>query len=260
MAIRTGERLAELGRLIRNGLLGRLAEGETHHGLKVEGLRTELPFYHSHEVSTGGLERSTFTLQGHLPHVVIEELNLIFDGRADLVLALRDDHCAGYLQVVDLKTKDCRDGFNSSKPQDGLALQRFKGKLLDPYPSTPAEQAILDEHRLQLTLYSLALKAVEERKPVDERRGILPPALLVGASGRMLQLTTEEFESAEKELAKHLDWIGHLAASPQSIEEPERLEIDASEACQTCPFYRGHVRLCGPAGEPLGIPLPMVED
>jgi len=260
MAIRTGERLADLGRLIRNGLLGRLAEGETHHGLKVEGLRTELPFYHSHEVSTEGLERSTFTLQGPLPHVVIEELNLIFDGRADLVLALRDDHCAGYLQVVDLKTKDCRDGFNSSKPQDGLALQRFKGKLLDPYPSTPAEQAILDEHRLQLTLYSLALKAVEERKPVDERRGILPPALLVGASGRMLQLTTEEFESAEKELAKHLDWIGHLAASPQSIEEPERLEIDASEACQTCPFYRGHVRLCGPAGEPLGISLPMVED
>ena len=260
MAIRTHERMGVLGRLVREGLLGRLAAGETHNGLTVEGLRTELPFYHHHAVEVDGIERSTFSIQGAIPHAVLSQLNLIFDGRADLVLALRNEHAEGFLQVVDLKTKDCRDGFNPTDPSKGTALQQYAGDRLDPYPSTSSERSILDEHRLQLTLYSMALQAAEATKPSEEQRRILPPALLVGASGRMLQLTVEEFEGAQQDLNEHLQWIGHLAAAPQSLEEPDRLSPEAAEPCKTCPFYRGDVRLCAPAGEPLGIPLPIEED
>ena len=260
MAIRTHERMGVLGRLVREGLLGRLAAGETHNGLTVEGLRTELPFYHHHAVEVDGIERSTFSIQGAIPHAVLSQLDLIFDGRADLVLALRNEHAEGFLQVVDLKTKDCRDGFNPTDPSKGTALQQYAGDRLDPYPSTSSERSILDEHRLQLTLYSMALQAAEATKPSEEQRRILPPALLVGASGRMLQLTVEEFEGAQQDLNEHLQWIGHLAAAPQSLEEPDRLSPEAAEPCKTCPFYRGDVRLCAPAGEPLGIPLPIEED
>ena len=260
MAIRTHERMGVLGRLVREGLLGRLAAGETHNGLTVEGLRTELPFYHHHAVEVDGIERSTFSIQGAIPHAVLSQLNHIFDGRADLVLALRNEHAEGFLQVVDLKTKDCRDGFNPTDPSKGTALQQYAGDRLDPYPSTSSERSILDEHRLQLTLYSMALQAAEATKPSEEQRRILPPALLVGASGRMLQLTVEEFEGAQQDLNEHLQWIGHLAAAPQSLEEPDRLSPEAAEPCKTCPFYRGDVRLCAPAGEPLGIPLPIEED
>ena len=260
MAIRTHERMGVLGRLVREGLLGRLAAGETHIGFTVEGLRTELPFYHRHAVMVDGIQRSTFSIRGAIPHAVLSQLDLIFDGRADLVLALRNEHADGFLQVVDLKTKDCRDGFNATDPSKGTALQQYDGDRLVPYPSTPSERSILDEHRLQLTLYSMALQAVEATKPTEEQRSILPPALLVGASGRMLQLTVEEFEEAQQELNGHLQWIGHLAAAPQSLEEPDRLSPEAAEPCKTCPFYRGDVRLCAPAGEALGIPLLIEED
>jgi ATP-dependent exoDNAse (exonuclease V) beta subunit len=260
VAIRTHERMGVLGRLVREGLLGRLAAGETHNGLTVEGLRTELPFYHHHAVDVDGIERSTFSIQGAIPHAMLSQLDLIFDGRADLVLALRNEDAEGFLQVVDLKTKDCRDGFNPTDPSKGTALQQYAGDRLDPYPSTSSERSILDEHRLQLTLYSMALQAAEATKPSEEQRRILPPALLVGASGRMLQLTVEEFEGAQQDLNEHLQWIGHLAAAPQSLEEPDRLSPEAAEPCKTCPFYRGDVRLCAPAGEALGIPLPIEED
>lgn len=253
MVQRSAQRLGVLGSLVREGLLGRWALGEKHHGFTVEGLRTELPFYHSHAVSVNGLGRYTFSMNGPIPQTIIEGLDLVFDGRADLVLALTNEEGQGFLQVVDLKTRGCRDGFNPTDSERGTLLQRFKGDPLQPYPSTPAETAILEEHRLQLTLYSMALKAVEATKPESERREILPPALLVGASGRLIQLTASEFDEAQEELEHHLEWIGHLAAAPGSIDEPQRLADKASEPCQTCPFFTGHVRLCGPEGVPLGL-------
>jgi len=252
--------LAHMGTLVRKGLLGRWADGETHFGLTVEGLRTELPFYHRHEVPVEGLGRSHFGVTGMVPNATIDQLTLVFDGRADLVLALRNDEGQGFLQVVDLKTKDCRGGFQPDNPSKGTPLQKFKGDLLDPKPSTDAEREMLQEHRLQLTLYSLALEAVEMSKPLEEQRKILPPALLVGASGRVIQLSAKEFQDARDDLSEQLEWIGHLAAVPTSVEEPERLGADAAEPCQTCPFFNGEVRLCGPAGASLGIPQPVLED
>ena len=252
----TAERLSHLGGLVRQGLLGRFAAGESHFGYSVEGLRTELPFYFSHKVALDGVVRTTFSVEGMRPQSLVDHVDVVFDGRADLVLALRDEHGKGCLQVVDLKTKDCRGKFNPSNPEQGSRLQKFNGDLLSPFPSTAAEHSILDEHRLQLTLYSLALEVIEHQKPEHERRRVLPPSLLIGASGRMVQLSVEEYSEAKITLGEHLHWMAHLAATPDALQEPSRLPIESAHICSQCPFSRGEIRLCGPEGVELGVVQP----
>ena len=249
----TFERLAHLGTLVRKGLLGRFAKGENHFGYCVEGLRTELPFYFSHNVAFDGVVRTSFSVDGPRPQALVDHVDVVFDGRADLVLALRDHDGKGCLQVVDLKTKGCRDVFNPENPIAGSRLQTFEGDILEPFPSTSAERAILDEHRLQLTLYSVALEAIEQQKPESERRRVLPPSLLIGASGRMVQLTDAEYAEAKTTLSTHLHWMAQLAAIPDALEEPPRLPAESADICSQCPFSRGEIRLCGPEGTPLGL-------
>ena len=93
-----------------------------------------------------------------------------------MVLALSDNSKNGYLQVVDLKTKDCLKSFNSDEPQKGAPLQRFDD-LYSLHPETLAEKALMDDYRLQLALYSVILEGSEMSKPEDERRIILPTAI-----------------------------------------------------------------------------------
>ena len=58
---RTRLRLLHLGKLAREGSLGKLVSGESYDGFTVEGLRTELPFYFSEH------EPNSYTgLHGHL--------------------------------------------------------------------------------------------------------------------------------------------------------------------------------------------------
>ena len=243
--------------MVRNGLLGRLADGESHFGHTVEGLRTELPFYFSHKVTFDGLVRTTFSIEGPRPQALVDHVDVVFDGRADLVLALRDAKGNGCLQVVDLKTKGCREQFNPDDSNSGSQLQKFKGDLLSPFPASYAERSLLDEHRLQLTLYSLALEVIEQQKPEHERRRVLPPSLLIGASGRMVQLSEEEFAEAKINLSEHLTWMAQLSATPDALEEPARLPEESAGVCKQCPFSRGEIRLCGPKGVELG---PLRED
>jgi hypothetical protein len=109
-------------------------------------------------------------------------------------------------------------------------------------------------------LYSLALEAIELQKPKEQQREILPPALLVGASGRMIQLSKDAFAKAREDLEEQLEWIGRLAAVPDMIEEPARLSGADEVHCQTCPFFTGSIRLCGPEGSSLGFTLPEQEN
>jgi hypothetical protein len=248
----TFERLAHLGALVRNGLLGRFADGESHFGYSVEGLRTELPFYFSHKVAFDGVVRTIYSVDGPRPQALVDHVDVVFDGRADLVLALCDAEGKGCLQVVDLKTKDCRDQFNPDDPNSGSHLQKFKGDHLSPFPASYAERSLLDEHRLQLTLYSLALEVIEQQKPESERRRVLPPSLLIGASGRIVQLSAEEFVEAKITLSEHLNWMAQLTATPDVLEEPARLPVESAHICSQCPFSRGEIRLCGPEGVKLG--------
>ena len=252
LAKATEKRLAELGCLVREGLLGKYASGGHFHGYVVEGLRTELPFYYVNKVKFSDLYRTGFSVDGPVALSQVDHVDIVFDGRADLVLELRDDEGRGFLQVVDLKTKGCRDAFNPEDPTKGSALQRFDGDILNPQPSTHAEVSILEQHKLQLTLYSLALESMEQQKPESERRTVLPPSLLMGASGRILQMSTSEYDQAKATFSQHLEWMAQLSATPGTISEPPAVDKDNNHICSSCPFSRGDIRLCVSGDETLG--------
>ena len=242
------DRLMHLSALTDAGLLGRWVRGEEVNGWSVEAVRTELPFFHREVLARKESVEPPFR---HTNGAVVHRVNMDFSGRADLVLALVDEQGAGALQVVDLKTRGCLAAFNEDEPQRGHPLQQVPPSEVSTVPQSDEEADILNEHRLQLTLYSMALEAIEARKPEAERRRVLPPALLLGANGRIVALSQGAFDRAKDDLRAHLDWRAtvHLDAL---IEEPERLE-SGSETCRQCPFYRGDLRRCGPKGEPLGF-------
>jgi hypothetical protein len=87
---------------------------------------------------------------------------------------------------------------------------------------------------------------MESAKPVLERREILAPALLIGASGRMVRLTPDDYQTARKELEGHLEWMAQLSVTNTESDEPARMEKEAISICKQCPYYNGKIRLCGP--------------
>ena len=110
----------------------------------------------------------------------------------------------------------------------------------------------MDHYALQLTLYSMALEAQEAGRPDGERRRVLPPALLVAASGRMVEMTQYEYVAHRSEAERLMRWKVQLSVDAESVAEPGRLPADAAEPCKMCPFSRGVIRLCGPEGAELG--------
>ena len=214
-------------------------------------MRTELPFYLSVENNHENLERKQWAPNGDLVVSEIETIISTFSGRADLVLALRDEHSQGWLQVVDAKTKQCLYGFNPTNPIEGNALQ-ISSSQDSPFASTPSEEELISEHRLQLTLYSIALEKNELSKPEKDRRKVLPPAIQISASGRMIRMRDEDYELAKEDLHSLLKWSGEIAASNDPSLVPDRLPVSMSDTCKKCPFYTGGIKLCGPIGEKLG--------
>ena len=251
VAERTRLRLLHLGKLAREGALGKLVSGESYGGFTVEGLRTELPFYFSLEHEPNSLHRTTWSPHGEQIISLVESISAVFNGRADLVLALRDESGQGWLQVVDAKTKQCLAGFNPKSPLEGNELQTVADNE-SPYASTPAEEEIIAEHRLQLALYSLALEIAEISKPEGERRKILPPAIQVSASGRMIRMHDEDFKQARIDLISLVEWSGEIAAATEGLQPPQRLPMSQEKTCKSCPFYSGTIKLCGPIDEKLG--------
>ena len=161
----------------------------------------------------------------------VDNVEVVFEGRADLVMAYSDDAGNGYLQVIDMKTTGCLYGFNFDNPKHGTELQQFNGNLHDLYPSSEAERKIIDKYKYQLTLYSKALEAIEAEKPIEERRTVLPPAILIAASGRTVEMSKEHYQQTIDELDEQLVWIGQLAANPQSIDEPDRMTMEHAMVC-----------------------------
>ncbi|DAC30225.1 MAG TPA: hypothetical protein D7H81_03385 [Candidatus Poseidoniales archaeon] len=233
-AVMMKERLIHLAKLVNQGLIGKFSLGQTYHNRTPEGLRTELPFFFKHKIDLNETYRLGFTIHGFKKLAEVTGVEVSFDGRADLVLAFRDANERGLLQVVDLKTTGCRGDFNQDNPNEGSALQVIQGDPLSKYPQTSAEEKILRKHKLQLTLYSLALEAIESDKPEPERREILPPAILIAASGRCVELTKEEFETTKRDLLLHLEWIAKLSAEPSVVEEPNSCSASDGQQCFTC--------------------------
>jgi hypothetical protein len=174
-----------------------------------------------------------------------------FSGRADLVLALVNEDGHGALQVVDLKTRGCLGAFKESTTAGGHPLQSVPSTEMNVVPQSDEEAHILHEHRLQLALYSLALEAIELRKPTHQQRQILPPALLLGANGRMIQLSEGAFKQAKDDLEAHLAWRASVHLNPDLEAPPQRISDPGT--CQSCPYFMGDLRRCAPLGEPVGF-------
>jgi hypothetical protein len=244
------DRLMHLGSLIDQGRLGRLVQGEALDGWTVEAVRTELPFFHRHRLVLNDDGVGGHPIPG-LNGAVVDRVNMDFSGRADLVLALVDEGGQGALQVVDLKTRGCLGSFNESTAASGHPLQHVASTEMSVVPQTDEEAHILHEHRLQLALYSLALEAIESRKPTHQQRKILPPALLLGANGRMIQLSEGAFKQAKDDLEAHLAWRASVHLNPDLEAPPQRISDPGT--CQSCPYFMGDLRRCAPLGEPVGF-------
>ncbi|MEC8264697.1 MAG: hypothetical protein VX011_04110, partial [Candidatus Thermoplasmatota archaeon] len=244
------ERMKHLLGLIQRGRLGGLARGEQQHGRLLDGLRTEHPFFAMLEVPGEALPVTRWRREGRasvatVPHPIAE-----VEGRMDLVLAVQDDEAGACLQVVDLKTTGCLAPYRPDDVKKGHDLQDLSA--IEDDGRTQAEREELEHYALQLTLYSMALEAQEAGRPKAQRRTVLPPALLVAASGRMVEMTADEYDAHRTEAQQIMRWKAQLSVDPAAVPEPPRLEADAAEPCKKCPFYRGGIRLCGPEGEDLG--------
>ena len=246
----TGQRLAVLAQIQEDGRLGKLCSGEEFDGQKVVGLRTELPFHLTVAVGADGRSITRWSVGGEVELAEIGEIQVTFDGRIDLALAVDGDG-GPTLQVVDLKTEGCGQPFDETDPANGHELQH---PVTDPF-STAAqsdhEQDLLDKHRLQLALYTMVLERSQFRLPQKERRKVLPPAIQASASGRMVVMSEAELTQAKLDFGELLEQMVDMKLNPH--DEPERLPKEQGEICRTCPYYYSGIRLCGPQGEPLGI-------
>ncbi len=243
----TRARIVKLATLLTNGSLGRMAGGDELKGCQIEGLRTEASFFYDHEVDLEGRVRTPLTQLNQSHVTFIDFVRILFEGQADLALAGVQGNCP-WLQVVDLKTSGAREEDLENHP-----LYQNLSEPLSFEPQNDAEYQMLQNHRLQLTLYSLVFRRQEERKPAEKRREVRPPALLIASTGRFVQMPEKMYEEAEKELLSLFDWMANLAADPNGVDEPKRLPIEAIDTCKKCPFFNGDVRMCAPQGLGLGV-------
>ena len=236
--------MQQLGQAVRAGPVGILGADGTWCGEKLDGLRTEQPFALSLTVAVDEMLHR-FTAHGQDPLAAVEEVTFDFAGIADLVLAthVEADPANGRIRAIDLKTTDARMLHRG-------ALTALTDVDADA-PRTAAEAELLEHYRMQLALYTRALIDTEGKR--DKPREVMPPAILVATTGRLIEMTPEESDAAQQELEELLADLARLAIrGADDAEQFPRLEGEAAEACKTCPFALGDIRICAPAGEPLG--------
>lgn len=245
----TAERLRELAAIQENSILGELCEGKEVGGKVIDGLRTEIPFHLAISVDPENLHHSIWTINGESLLADIDVAEVLFDGRIDLAISYQENG-KGYLRVIDIKTEGCVTTWNAVDSQNGHELQAEVSNPEDLTPQNEAEKHLLHSHRLQLALYTISLERWQAEIDESERRIVLPPAIQVGASGRLIALSDDELIEAKIELAELLSAFTYMNLNPN--EAPPRLPIDEIETCSSCPHYNSAIRLCGPAGETLG--------
>ena len=197
---------------IREGPLGELCSGIPVNGHVVDGLRTEMPFHIARNVNLQGLTRGRWTPDGLEPLSSIDMASLEMDGVIDLVLCTSSQD-ANFIRPIDLKTEDAMSVFDveSEGLMSTLGDSSFK-------PSSEAEKEILEHHAMQLTLYYLSLKSIE-----DERRSrglphreVLRPAILVGVTGRIVEYPEDLFESALEKIESTMNTVTEMALSSEA--------------------------------------------
>jgi hypothetical protein len=228
---------------IKSGPLGKLSRGEIFDGHRVEGLRTEMPFNITKKINLNGLVRSRWTPEGYEPLSKIEFANIEMSGLIDLVLCTVING-ESTIRPIDLKTEEASKLIDQKT--DGLieALGESTTK-----PKCQAEIEILLEHRMQQALYYTALKNLEnERSKYGyPSRKVLPPAILIGVTGRLVVYPDDMLQNALDDLEENLILAAKMSlGSNVLLSNFPPLESSKSETCHKCPFNQGELPICGP--------------
>jgi len=180
--------LKQMSKAVLNGPLGTLTSKGTWNEESVEGLRTEWPFSLQHTVKIS-VDDQMWTPHGPQQLATIERFTFSSNGIADLVLCTRLTGGIGAIRAVDFKTTG--------------AAHLYAGW---PHPLLEAEgdsrheseQEMLDQYRMQLAFYTLALIRQEEARKNEgiPHREVLPPAILSTTTGRMILMTKNEMHEA----------------------------------------------------------------
>ena len=230
---------------VRNGSVGALVSGIDVDGHRLEGLRTEMPFHIALPMGIDTMVRHRWSPDGPEPMVSMESSTIEMSGIIDLVLCTRTSGGSSTIRPVDLKTEDV-DKMSNSQHTGLLAALGSK----ESGPTCEAEEEILRKHRMQLALYYRALVNMEKaRRAADiPHREVLPPAILIGVTGRMVEYPMDSLNEALGELDELLARTARIAMSTNMpLSEFTRLSGESSSVCKECPFHRGQLPICGPA-------------
>ena len=162
----------------------------------------------------------------------IESTNIDISGVIDIVLCFRSEDGISSIRSVDLKT----EGAESLISEVKHGLLESMGSN-DARPNCDAEVKMLRKHRLQMALYHLALlRTEEERKRFGmPHREVLPPAILVGLTGRIVEYPKELLEQAKEDLFKTLERTAIMTLSSEfSLSDLEDLTHQPISVCRNC--------------------------
>ena len=161
-------------------------------------------------------------------------------------MCIRDSGKTGpSIRPIDLKTEEASKLFTDSL--DGLLESLGEEKF---QPSCEAEFSMLYHHRMQLALYYRALEKMESMK--SRPRKVLRPAIWVGVTGRLVEYPEELFSQAQEELDDLLREIVIMELnSEENLSDYPPLTLEKSKPCESCPFSKGLMPICGPQKQEL---------
>ena len=235
------EKVAEATRImakrISDGKIGEMVRGKTVDGRDLEGLRTELPFHISIPINFDPITRGKWSPEGEEELISIDSTTIELSGVIDLVVCTTSVDDKSTIRAIDLKTTDA-NSLNSS-PQSDL-LEALGDDSIGP--CCHAEKSLLNKHRLQMALYHLALEGLESDRGIEGllERETLPPAILVGLTGRLVEYPLEVLERAKEELFETLALTARMSLAsefPLSVVE-EQYGARISK-CQVCTLSEG---------------------
>ena len=117
-------------------------------------------------------------------------------------------------------------------------------------PKCDSEFAMLKHHRMQLALYYRALERIEASR--ERPRKVLRPAIWVGVTGRLVEYPEELFQQAQSELDELLIQVAKMELdSNDSLSNHPPLSENSSKPCESCPFSKGMLPICGPLKQEL---------
>ena len=241
---RTTELVSKMAERVGSGPIGAMIRKEEVRNHSLEALRTEMPFHISMEVETNGITRHRWSPDGDVPTTRHDNAIVEMSGIIDLVVCTVSSDGEPAIRAVDLKTEDA--GSIDDDSATGLIEALGSEKV---GPANDAESEMLAKHGLQLALYYRALKSIEDARQAEgiPSRKVLPPAILVGVTGRLVEYSQEMLEETLSNLDALLERSTMMALSSSvPLSKFEKLSSEHHEVCERCPFHRGKIPICGP--------------